>query len=278
LQAHSRDALDSIAANVIERIREHEPSPADLELLLRQYGRGDRDDAGDVLGEALATALSIGTRERTAEEQAGWLRVFRAALDLSDDERLVSAAGDLAVNLARQTPTLPDLGDACAAIDACLRAADVGDARATIVDAVDQLERVIGRAYSPGEGIADGDVRDHVRAASMLLTAYEITGRLPYAMLAEELMQSSRRFRPTAASVAIQCDAARVFCRLAALHADDDYRRAAVIAEDADYRGDAALMLEALAPRALDADAAAYGLALGEFLALTIESPDAYGH
>jgi hypothetical protein len=69
-----------------------------------------------------------------------------------------------------------------------------------------------------------------------------------------------------------------VFCRLAALHADEEYRGAAVIAPDADYRNDAARLLVSQAPHATGTDASVYGLALGEYLDLTIESPDAYGH
>src|SRR5437763_155735 len=79
-------------------------------------------------------------------------------------------------------------------------------------------ERIGGRSYGPGEGI--GDYADHVRAAGALLTAYETTGRLPYAMLAEELMQSSKRTSASNRPYVIECEAARVLCRLAALHDD----------------------------------------------------------
>jgi len=62
-----------------------------------------------------------------------------------------------------------------------------------------------------------------------------------------------------------------VLCRLAALHADEQYRGAAVMAPDADYRADADRMLSAQAERALAGGldvAAAYGLAVGEWLAV----------
>ena len=65
-----------------------------------------------------------------------------------------------------------------------------------------------------------------------------------------------------------------MLCRLAALHADEGYRGAAVIATDVDYRGDALRILESLSARALDSgrsgpdECAAYGLALGEWLAV----------
>ena len=53
-----------------------------------------------------------------------------------------------------------------------------------------------------------------------------------------------------------------------------EYRAAAVIAPNADYRDDASRMLTALSPRARAEDAPIYGLALSELLALTVESPD----
>jgi hypothetical protein len=98
-------------------------------------------------------------------------------------------------------------------------------------------------------------------------------------MLAEELMQTSARVS-AGRGFTIECEAARVLCRLAALHDDDDYRAAAVIAPDANYRADASRVLAALSPRARAEDAPIYGLALSELLALNIavESPDTYGH
>ncbi len=104
-------------------------------------------------------------------------------------------------------------------------------------------------------------------------------------MLAEELMQSARRqwwddttdttgasrafAHAPGSSVADQCEAARVFCRLAVLHRDEDYRQAAILA-DADYTSDAERTLAAL-PHAVDAlgdTAGLYGLALTELFAL----------
>src|SRR6185436_11096557 len=96
-------------------------------------------------------------------------------------------------------------------------------------------------------GGARGLLADHVRCASALLTAYWRTARLPYSMLAEELMQFARRTlwderdwgfydAPHGTKpFALNCEAARIECRLAGLHGEDDYRKAAVIAVDADY-------------------------------------------
>jgi hypothetical protein len=116
--------------------------------------------------------------------------------------------------------------------------------------------------------------------ASALLTAFERTGRLPYSMLAEELIQAERRGPWDDGDLPIHCGAVRVLCRLAALHADDQYRGAAVIASGADYRGDASRILESQSARALDHarsspdESAAYGLALGEWLASRHEISD----
>jgi hypothetical protein len=84
-------------------------------------------------------------------------------------------------------------------------------------------------------------------------------------------MQQLRRDQWDDGDVVVQCEAARVFCRLAALHADPDYRGAAVIAPGADYRADAARLVTKQSPRARDASPAAaaeYGLALRELFAL----------
>jgi uncharacterized protein YyaL (SSP411 family) len=178
-------------------------------------------------------------------------------------------------------------------VDACLLATSLESSHRNVAAAIDELERVVGLAYVPGEGLArtmnarvrePGRLIDHAAAASALLTAYSLAGRLPYSMLAEELMQFARRSwwdnerggfqaetdgSPNDSFVA-SCEAARVLCRLAALHRDDDYRQAAVIAQRSDYDGDATRTLESLGDRyqAAGLDAACYGLALTELMDL----------
>jgi len=268
LQPPGPDELDAIAARVLENIARDEASPSDLVFLLRHYSASERDDIADALGEALAAALGQYALEPTVEGRASWLSLFCAAIECSDDERLQSAAGFLIGSLRRDDPRPAGVVEACASIEACLRASALGDAQEIVSEAVDELEHVIGHAYKPGAGIVGGDLRDHARAAATLLTAHEITGRLPYAMLAEELMQSAKRLAWSTSGFAANCEAARVLCRLAALHADEEYQRAAVIAADANYRADAARVLAAQAPHARGKDAAEFGLALGEYLAL----------
>jgi len=72
------------------------------------------------------------------------------------------------------------------------------------------------------------------------------------------------------APFAVTCEAARVFCRLAALHHDDEYRRTAVLAVDTDYVREATQTLEMLAPsvQELGVEAAPFGLALADWLDL----------
>ena len=269
--------VESIAAIALEEILTRPPDPIALVFLLRQFAATDRDAIRDRLGEALTDALAQYTGDAALTHRAAWLLLFREAAALSSDERLAAAAVGLTDSLRRDWRSRPSVADAMYVVDACLRAADVGGDRAgpLIAAAIDELERLVGESYEPGEGI--GDYADHIRAAAALITAYDVTGRLPYAMLAEELMQASARVS-VGRGFTIECEAARVFCRLAALHDDDDYRAAAVIAPDADYRADASRMLAALSPRARAEDAPIYGLALSELLALTVESPDTYGH
>jgi hypothetical protein len=172
-------------------------------------------------------------------------------------------------------------------LDACLGAAHLiepgGDA--IMAAAVDELERIVGAVYEPGEGLMGrlgdreeiGSLSDHIAGSSALLTAHLATGRLPYAMLGEELVQFARRRwwddstrRWSGSTFDASCAAARVFCRLAALHDDPDYRRLSVVAAGADYAGDAERLLAFLADeyRAHGVNAAVYGLALDEWFAL----------
>jgi uncharacterized protein YyaL (SSP411 family) len=140
--------------------------------------------------------------------------------------------------------------------------------------AVDELERVTGRVYRPGEPLArslahpdeaDGGLDEHSRTAATLLTGHSLTGRLPYAMLAEELMQT---LPWSSGGFAARIETARVLCRIAALHDDPEYRRAAVMKEH-DYRNAARQIVDSLAAEARGSGSAAprYGLAIDELLA-----------
>jgi hypothetical protein len=262
--------LDAITARLIDALAAGHPTSAECtRFLLRQYLGSERDDLRDAIGSGLARALTQAASEPAVVGRAAWLTLFVEAAAIADDERILEAIGDLLTALRAECRTLRAVDEASVCVDACLRASSLFDPTEIVPDVIDQLERVVGGAYQPGEGVCGG-LPEQVRAASALITAYEITGRLPYSMLAEELMQLARQLLSVEMDLVLHCEAARVLCRLAALHDDADYRGAAVIAVNADYRSDAARILTAQSARVLDAshdEAAIYGLALGELLA-----------
>jgi hypothetical protein len=311
----------SVEQSVVAALARGEPlHPHALLFLLRLYQATGRDDVADLVGRSLALVfialddespasqeLSPGSTDRSETSStvtcAVWLELLVDTSTLTEDVR-VSGAIVKRICQLRQAWTSGSVEDATAAIGACLHAARLDAHRSLIPEAIDRLELIVSRAYRPGEGI--GTFGDHVRAASALLTAYSLTGRLPYSMLAEELMVILRRFRAVPATAApgapalgataavatptipvpgsgtirhdpsamtrtpflTSCEAARVLCRLAALHDNLDYRRRAIIAPDADYRSEAARVLDALAddlaPHGIPSDlpsAAIYGVA-----------------
>jgi len=269
--------LDDMTRRVLDRVSSSGRSdPLGALFLIRRYRATGRDDLCAVLEPALGAALTAyGDSERTLE-RASWLHVFAEGATVSTDARLVEAAHQLVTSLSGEWPTAAFVDEAAASIDACLAASALFDPADVVPGAIDALEHVVTHAYRPGDGVSHrihrgadgrGDLADHARLASALLTAFGLTARLPYSMLAEELMQTSRDALASA-GVAPRCEAARVLCRLAALHDDAGYRAAAVIA-DVDYRVDAEAVLARLA-RTIDeepADMALYGLALDEFFA-----------
>jgi uncharacterized protein YyaL (SSP411 family) len=263
--------LDALAVRVSDALGEGTPVDAtSLMFLLREYVSADRPGLQERLGAALATALEQAAAEPTIAGRAAWLTLFTEVNAVAEDDRVAEAARALVGQLRAAWRETWRVGEAAASIEACLRAADIVDAGELVPAAVDHLEHVVGGSYQPGDGIR-GTAADQVRAASALLTAFEITGRLPYSMLAEELMQIARREPWPEDDLVGHCDAARVLCRLAALHDDAAYRDAVVLAADVDYRADATRILAAQSSRALTAppaQAAAYGLALRELLPL----------
>jgi hypothetical protein len=169
-----------------------------------------------------------------------WLHVLADAAAVSDDERLRDG-------IIRALPT-----------------------------AVDALEALVRRSYEPGEGLSDMACGAQLRCGSALLAAFDLSGRLPYAMLAEELLQHARRRwwddvkGAYEADFAANCAALRVLCRLAGLHADPEYRAAAVLAPGSSYASDARRVAEALTTRSGEHphDAGDFGGALLEWFAL----------
>jgi uncharacterized protein YyaL (SSP411 family) len=289
----SSSGLQQIADRVVAAVARDDPVDATaLIFLVRRYRQTDTSTLRHALEPALARGLEARRTATTCRQRAAWLSLFTEAATVSADERLREAIADLVPALRHDWTGCRIVGDLALAIEACLNVISVFDPRDLASKAIDTLEHLIAAAYRPGEGLvhdldapngARGHLDDHMCTAAALLSAYVLTWRLPYGMLAEELVQFARRslwddelasFRESPAAVtdshpfALNCEAARVLCRLAALHHDDDYRHVAVIAADANYKIDAERILMAHAPGAqgrILADAAAYGLALAEY-------------
>ena len=283
--------LDRLTDDVLRALRDGAAATPDaLSFLLRRYRATGRADVRDALEPALAIALEQPFDARSTRERAAFLSAFVEASSLADDARVLAGISALAARLHAEFGAPICVDDACAIVDACLAAGEVLDPRAIVPPAIDELERIIGAAYRPGEGLAHephvretprGRLCDHVGAASALLTAYRATARIPYAMLAEELMQFAWRARwdDEPGSLAggapgggdefnVQCAAARVWWRLACLRAEDDYRTAAVIAPRTMSAVEAVRMLGAprMESAARGLACATYGLALADWL------------
>lgn len=252
-----------------------------LTFMLRRYAATERDDIRDRLEPALTRAVE--QPSPVGADRAPWLMLFAQAATASPDERLRAAAVKLMASLRKDWGHETDVANTAAAIDACLVASGVCEARDVVADAIDELERIIGLNYRPGEGVLPGRLVVQVRAATALLTAFGLTARLPYSMLADELVQFARRTmwdgdrggfyddgRCRDKPFVTNCEAARVLCRLQTLYRDNEYRTVAVTASDADYGRDAELTLNALDSSAQEdaTMAAEYGLALDEWLRL----------
>ena len=274
--------LDKVVARAVDAVAREEPFTAAVPtFLLRHYLAADLGTGAasvqDVLGTALAQGLLLAGGATDVIGRAAWLLLLVEATAVADDERLLPAVAALVDGLRAEWPAQTRIDEASASVEACLRAVELVNPDELAQGAIDQLERVIGGSYRPGDGLVRerGGIRlrcsadDHVRGASALLTAFELTGRLPYSMLAEELIAIAGRALPADAGLVIRCEAARGLCRLALLHDDPGYRGSAVIAAGADYRADASRILSAESAGALAgtaSDAAAYGLALRELL------------
>ena len=284
----NRAAIEWITDLVVGVIRRGAPFDADaLRFLLRRYCATDRADLRNALEPGLASALRCQAAAATIGERAAWLTLFAEAAAVSDDDRVQAAGADLIGALRQEWGRVDDVGMGATAVDACLLAGGhLLDSRSIVPDAIDELERIVAAAYRPGRGLARsvsdagggrGALADHVFTSSALLTAFDFSGRLPYPMLAEELMQFARETLWDGESGAFQdpsddssrlfavnCGAVGVLCRLAALHGRSDYRAAAVIRSDADYAADAARILRAQRDtyREQGVTSASYGLAL----------------
>ena len=238
--------------------------PRSVHFLLRLYFETGRDDLSERAGLALAAALRDYPMAVATLEQAAWLETFLDAHALADDPRIAEAISRLTGTL-RAASASESVAEAAAALDVCLRAAMLDAHRSLAQPSIDELERIVKMAYRPGSGV--GVCADQIAMAGALLSAYELSGRLPYSMLAEELVAAARPLMENECDRRTACRAARVLCHLAVLHDDEHYRRTAVVAPASDYRREATSILDRWSDEATQtgaADAAIYGVALLE--------------
>jgi len=248
--------------------------PRGVQFLLRMYARTGREDLAEHAGLALAAALRDYSTASSPLEQSAWLDTFVDASSLADDPRVAEAITRLTGEL-RTAWTAGTVAVAAAALDACVRAAMLDEHRSLAQPAIDQLERIVRSAYRPGSGV--GRCADQITLAGALLSAYQLSGRIPYSMLAEELVAAARPFMDDECDFTIACHAVCALARLAALHGDEHYRRTAVVAPSSDYRREASTLLERWSDETAIGDAAAaaiYGLALLELESSNLNAND----
>lgn len=238
------EALDRVTAALVAPPFSA-PSPTTVLFLLRRYAMLGQEHVRAVVEAGLTEGLKTFEAERDPRERCQWVGAFAAAAEISDDDRLAPLV------------------------------------ERSLAPIIDGLEGFVRSAYEPGEGMLGGSLVDQMRCALALLVAFELTGRLPYSMLAEELVQTARRRWWNEDEGRFRGDfhanylAAQLLCRLGALHRDGDYTAGAVVAHEATYLDDATRVFAWLAPAELQQRHASadYGLALLDALALQSQIP-----
>jgi len=193
--------------------------PDTLRFLLRHYVAEGDPLVRDRVEAGLTAGLDLAARHSDPCRRLQWVRLLGEAAVLSDDPRLREA-------VVRELP-----------------------------GAIEGLETRVRRTYEPGEGLSGEPCAAQLACASALLDAFDLSGRLPYAMLADELLQFARRtwWNDGSGAYGADCEvngvALGVTCRLIALHADPEYRSVAVLPPGGVYRGDAARLAGGLGQR-----------------------------
>lgn len=290
-----------------------EPAAGPLTFLLR-HGVDELDDPSrEALEAALGRAIAGCSRRVDAgpaglAEAVEWLPVFARVAALSSDPRVAALVADLVARVRRHWPSQGRVAEASLAVASCLAAVNLLDAlvppdasgathgeadpvRALLQATLDELEGLVQRAYRPGTGMQgtlagepsseSAELLAQIATADALLRAYAVTGRLPYVMLAEELVLTARRrwwdepaggFGPIGerlepSALSAHGLAVAVLCGLARAVSGADWRGSGDSGES--YRRDAARVLERLASGARSGSARArvdYALALGDWL------------
>jgi hypothetical protein len=237
-----RAAIDWARRVVLAR----EPAPPDGEtvgFLLRDYVASGDETVRALVEHGLTTALSAAVAERDPAGRLQWLRVLLEGSVLSDDPRLHDTVAE----------ALPS--------------------------SLDALEQVMRRRYEPGEGLVDADCPEQLHWAVALLDAFDLCARLPYAMLADELVQHARRQwwldddGRFDADFSVNCHALSLLSRLGALHADPDYRAAVAVPPRTAHVADARRAADRLAAEASGhpRHAAVFGAAMLDWFALELK-------
>lgn len=239
------EALLRVTDALIAHRRTH-VSAAAVTFLVRRYLAAPSLTLHGVLANLIDPALAQFEGEADVRVRIRWLGAFSDAVVLTTDESMTHLVGDL----------LPD--------------------------ALDDLERFVRAVYEPGEGAIGHGIDGQALLALSLLTAFDLSGRVPYAMLAEELLQPIVRQCPAGAApgaesgaesgnvqLAVRGQVAQLCYRMSALRRDPDYRTHAVVAPRERYEETADALLEHMTPDDNDvASVAERGLALADRFAL----------
>ncbi|MGE3956573.1 MAG: hypothetical protein AB7H96_07625 [Vicinamibacterales bacterium] len=233
-----RAAIDWARTTLLARTPD-EFGPSAVRFLLHECTHLQDAALRDATEQGLTHALGWARHDPDTWRRIEWIRLLDLASVLSDDDRLRQAS----------TGALPD--------------------------AVDALEHAVRSRYEPGDGLMGRSPLEHLRCASALLAAFDLTGRLPYSMLAEELLRAARHqtWDPRTGSfdsVASTSVGLSVSCHLARLHADADYAARVPAAPGTDERTLARQMSAFVAAHASTCPdtAGEVGLALVEWFAL----------
>ena len=196
----------------------------------------------DVLGLLVHAAAQFGA-PRYAEAARGVARFVASNLTRADGAYKASAA--LGPSPIIDSTLLTDAN--AAMVSSMVQAGAVLEEPAFAEAAVAALERTVLVSYKPGDGVGhvaeDPSVRglltDHVRLAEALFDAHEASARVPYEMLAEELLHHCCRVMwdlpgggffdradpdDPLKPFELNCRAARVLARAAAESGDADLR------------------------------------------------------